>query len=89
MKHRSQIRFRSRFTIRICPIDSGHDPGTFFHHLREQAQLPGSASRFADKARFRQSTLKLGTLSQRIDGRIDLGRDGAQELPFSRPEIRL
>ena len=81
MKHRPQIRFRSRFAIGIGPVDSGHDPRTLFHHFREQAKLAGGARRFAYEARLWQSTLQLGSLNQRIHGAVNLGRDGAQKLP--------
>jgi hypothetical protein len=80
MKHRSQIGFGSRFAIRIRPIDARHHPRTLFDYFREEAELTRSARSFANQARLRQSTLKLGPLNQGIDGSIDLVRDGSQKL---------
>ena len=81
MQHRAQIRL-GRLTRRISPVNPRHHPRTLVHHLREQTKLPRGAAGLTLQARFRQGGFLLGAIDKLIDGTVNFGRDGPQELSF-------
>ncbi len=81
MQHRAQIRL-GRLTRRISPVNPRHHPRAFFHYFREQTKLPRGAAGLTLQARFRQGGFLLGAIDKLIDGAINFGRDGPQELSF-------
>ena len=70
--HLSDIRLRSRLSMRIAPIDPRPQKVTLAHHRAEQPELAGGTRELAASTGLGQPCLLRHPFSEGVDGAIQL-----------------